>query len=117
MAQGASARGANVVGIDVDGDAIESSFAALAADGRPALGLVADVTDAGQVRTAVDTAVDTYGTVDVMINNAGVMPLAFLSDHARALPAWDRCIDINLKGVLHGVSAVYDHMVRQGSGH
>src|SRR3546814_5128496 len=45
------------------------------------------------------------------------MPLAFLADHDQAADAWDRCIDINLKGVLHGTYAVYDHMVRQGSGH
>jgi NADP-dependent 3-hydroxy acid dehydrogenase YdfG len=55
--------------------------------------------------------------VDVLVNNAGVMPLAFLSDHARAAEAWDRCVDINLKGVLHGIYAVYDHMTAQGSGH
>ena len=51
------------------------------------------------------------------MNNAGVMPLAFLADHDRAADAWDRCIDINLKGVLHGIYAVYDHMIRQGGGH
>jgi NADP-dependent 3-hydroxy acid dehydrogenase YdfG len=45
------------------------------------------------------------------------MPLAFIADHHSAADAWDRCIDINLKGVVHGVSAVYDHMVGQGGGH
>ena len=45
------------------------------------------------------TAVDRCGRVDVMVNNAGVMPLAFFADHAAAADAWDRCIDINIKGV------------------
>ena len=66
---------------------------------------------------AVDAVVAEHGRVDVMVNNAGVMPLAFLADHARAADAWDRCIDINIKGVLHGIYAVHDHMVRQGGGH
>ena len=52
-----------------------------------------------------------------MVNNAGVMPLAFYADHAQALPAWERCIDINVKGVLYGIVAVHDQMIRQGSGH
>jgi NAD(P)-dependent dehydrogenase (short-subunit alcohol dehydrogenase family) len=52
-----------------------------------------------------------------MVNNAGVMPLAFYADHAVAADAWDRCIDVNLKGVLHGIIAVHDAMIRQGRGH
>jgi NADP-dependent 3-hydroxy acid dehydrogenase YdfG len=60
---------------------------------------------------------DEYGQVDVLINNAGVMPLAFFSDHQQASDAWDRCIDINFKGVLNGITAVYDHMVANGRGH
>jgi NADP-dependent 3-hydroxy acid dehydrogenase YdfG len=110
-------RGATVVGLDVDGDAIDRTFAELAADGRAALGMQADVTDAAQVEQAVDTAVERFGTVDVLVNNAGVMPNAFIADHDRALAAWDRCIDINFKGVVHGICAVYDHMMRQGAGH
>jgi NADP-dependent 3-hydroxy acid dehydrogenase YdfG len=109
--------GANVVGLDVDGEAVARAFTELATDGRAAVGMRADVTDAAQVQQAVDAAVDRFGRVDVLVNNAGVMPNAFFADHDRALPAWDRCIDINLKGVLHGVCAVYDHMIRQGQGH
>lgn len=78
---------------------------------------VVDVTDRVAMHAAVDAVVAEHGRVDILVNNAGVMPLAFLADHERAADAWDRCIDINLKGVLHGVTAVYDHMLRQGSGH
>ena len=56
-------------------------------------------------------------SVDVLVNNAGVMPLAFFSDHALAADAWDRAIDINFKGVLNGICAVYDQMIGQGRGH
>jgi NADP-dependent 3-hydroxy acid dehydrogenase YdfG len=52
-----------------------------------------------------------------MLNNAGVMPLAFFSDHGVAAEACDRCIDINIKGVLHGICAVHDQMISQGQGH
>jgi len=117
VAEMALERGANVMGLDIDGEAIDTTVRALAGGDRPALGVQVDVTDAAQVRDAVNAAVDAFGRVDVMVNNAGVMPNAFLADHARALPAWDRCIDINLKGVLHGVCAVYDHMMSQGRGH
>ena len=95
-------RGATTVGFDVH-DAEKCS--------------VVDVTDRAAVQAAVDDVVAEHGRVDVLVNNAGVMPLAFLADHGKAADAWDRCIDINLKGVLHGIYAVYDHMIRQGSGH
>ena len=52
-----------------------------------------------------------------MVNNAGTMPLAFIADHEQAAPAWDRCIDINIKGVLHGMIAAHDLMIEQGRGH
>jgi len=45
------------------------------------------------------------------------MPLAFFSDHKEALPKWHQCIDINIKGVLNGMVAVYDQMQVQGRGH
>ncbi len=69
------------------------------------------------MQALVQRAVDTYGGVDVFINNAGIMPLAFYADHADAASAWDRCIDINIKGVLNGIMAVYDQMISQGRGH
>lgn len=78
---------------------------------------IVDVRDRVTFKEAVDQVVLTHGRVDVLVNNAGVMPLAFFSDHDRAADAWNQCIDVNLKGVLHGIEAVYDHMVSQGGGH
>lgn len=79
--------------------------------------IVTDVSDREQVNSMVKFAVEQFGRVDVLVNNAGIMPLAFFSDHDKAWKAWDKCIDINLKGVVYGISAVYDHMIEQGQGH
>ena len=75
-----------------------------------------DVSEREQVQAFVDHAVATFGRIDVMINNAGVMPLAFFADHAQAWRQWHRAIDINIKGVVNGISAVYDQMIKQGQG-
>lgn len=76
-----------------------------------------DVTDYQSVKALADYAVETFGAIDVMINNAGTMPLAYFADHEKAIDAWNKCIDINIKGVVNGISAVYDQMIKQGRGH
>ena len=77
---------------------------------------VADSINAAGGKALVAAALDAFGRVDVMINNAGIMPLAFFSDHEAAYPAWERCIDINIKGVLNGMVAAYDQMIAAGRG-
>lgn len=74
-----------------------------------------DVTDPAQVQTLVDTAVEQYGRLDVMLNNAGVMPHSPLE--RRKIDDWNRTIDINIKGVLYGIAAALPHMQRQNAGH
>jgi NADP-dependent 3-hydroxy acid dehydrogenase YdfG len=74
-----------------------------------------DVTDADDVQRFVADAVDTYGRVDVMINNAGVMPLSALAEDK--VDEWNRMIDVNIRGVLHGISAALPVMRAQGGGH
>src|SRR3990167_3590209 len=76
-----------------------------------------DVTDLAAMKALVQHAVDRHGVIDVMINNAGIMPLAFFADHEAAVPAWSKCIDINIKGVMNGIVAAYDPMMAQGRGH
>ncbi|MCX5382820.1 SDR family oxidoreductase [Streptomyces sp. NBC_00083] len=74
-----------------------------------------DVTDAGDVRAFVDAARERYGRLDVLVNNAGVMPLAPLA--ALRTDEWDRMIDVNVRGVLHGIAAALPAMRAQGGGH
>ncbi|MFK0256403.1 SDR family oxidoreductase [Streptomyces sp. NPDC090445] len=74
-----------------------------------------DVTDAADVRAFVAAARERYGRVDVVVNNAGVMPLSPLE--ALQTEEWDRMIDVNVRGVLHGIAAALPAMRAQGGGH
>lgn len=112
-----AAGGAKVVGVDVNVDGLNEVFDGIRAAGFEGVHQVADVTDMAQVQAAAQHAVDTYGRIDVIVNNAGVMPLAFFADHERAWEKWHKAIDINIKGVVNGISAVYDTMINQGRGH
>jgi NADP-dependent 3-hydroxy acid dehydrogenase YdfG len=111
-----AAGGAKVVGVDVTVEALNEVFEGIRAAGYEGTAHVADVTDMGQVQGAGQHAVNSYGRIDVIVNNAGVMPLAFFADHERAWEKWHKAIDINIKGVVNGISAVYDTMIKQGRG-
>lgn len=111
-----AAGGAKVVGVDVNPEPLNEVFDGIRAAGFEGSAQVADVTDIGQVKAAAQHAVATYGAIDVIVNNAGVMPLAFFADHERAWEKWHKAIDINIKGVVNGISAVYDTMIKQGRG-
>jgi NADP-dependent 3-hydroxy acid dehydrogenase YdfG len=114
--QGA-ALGARLVCADVNAAELDVTVETIIAADGAATGLVTDVTDLAQMQALAQHALDTYGRIDVWINNAGTMPLAFHADYAQAMPAWNRCIDINFKGVMHGICAVHDIMINQGQGH
>jgi NADP-dependent 3-hydroxy acid dehydrogenase YdfG len=111
-----AAGGAKVVGVDVSVDGLNEVFEGIRGAGFEGTAHVADVTDMAQVQAAGQHALDTYGRIDVIVNNAGVMPLAFFADHERAWEKWHKAIDINIKGVVNGISAVYDTMIAQGRG-
>jgi NADP-dependent 3-hydroxy acid dehydrogenase YdfG len=73
-----------------------------------------DVTSADDVAAFARFALDAFGRIDVLINNAGVMPLSPLN--ALKLDEWNRMIDVNIRGVLHGIAAVLPTMEAQGRG-
>jgi NADP-dependent 3-hydroxy acid dehydrogenase YdfG len=73
-----------------------------------------DVTDLSSMRRFADAALDRHGRIDVIINNAGVMPLSPLD--ALKVDEWNRMIDVNVRGVLHGIAATLPVMQRQRSG-
>jgi len=117
VSEKAAAMGASIVASDVNQEALDAVVAGIKADGGAAVAVAADVTDRAQMQVLAEDAVAEFGAIDVMLNNAGIMPLAFYADHKNAADAWDKCIDINFKGVLNGITAVYDQMISQGRGH
>jgi NADP-dependent 3-hydroxy acid dehydrogenase YdfG len=84
-------------------------------NGGDALPVTTDVTEREQVQALVDAAVDEFGRIDVMLNNAGIMPASRL-DHLK-VDEWDQMIDVNIKGVLYGIAAALPYMREQQSGH
>jgi NADP-dependent 3-hydroxy acid dehydrogenase YdfG len=109
-----AAEGANVVLGARRVERIQSLAEELTGRGGKALAVATDVTDREQVKALVDAAVQAFGRIDVIINNAGLMPQAPLE--RLKVDEWDRMIDVNIKGVLYGIAAALPHMRRQKSG-
>ena len=84
-------------------------------DGGTAKYQVTDVTDRTQVEALAQSTKQAYDRLDVLVNNAGLMPLSPLA--ANKVDEWEQMVDVNIKGVLYGVSAVMPTMLEQGSGH
>lgn len=95
---------------------LKETVAEIKAAGGEASYIITDVAKKDDVFAMAKFAVDTYGRIDVLVNNAGTMPLAFFSEHEQALDKWEQCIDISIKGTIFGISAVYDQMIKQGQG-
>jgi NADP-dependent 3-hydroxy acid dehydrogenase YdfG len=74
-----------------------------------------DVTDRADVATFADAARQAWGRVDVIVNNAGIMPLSLMA--SMKTDEWDQMVDVNIKGVLNGIAAVLPEMTARGSGH
>jgi NAD(P)-dependent dehydrogenase (short-subunit alcohol dehydrogenase family) len=105
-------RGSHVVIADLDGTAAQRTADEL---GPNASAATVDVADAAAVTALVDRTVAEHGRLDVMVNNAGLAVgglLEELEEHH-----WAKAIDVNLRGVVNGVSAAYPHLRAQGSGH
>lgn len=96
-------------------DRIEKVVSEIKANGGEALALATDVTNKSDVNNLIDTAINTFGCIDVLINNAGVMPLSMLENVK--VDEWDQMIDVNIKGVLYGIAAVLPHMIEHKAGH
>jgi NADP-dependent 3-hydroxy acid dehydrogenase YdfG len=109
--------GAMVARCDINETELKNSKEDFTQYSKNLLDFKADVTILTQMQELMVKTINKFGRIDVLINNAGTMPLAFYSDHIKATKPWDNCIDINIKGVLNGIISAYDQMILQGNGH
>jgi NADP-dependent 3-hydroxy acid dehydrogenase YdfG len=107
-------RGAKVVVGARRTERLEKLVAGIKTKGGEARFKAVDVTKRADVQTFADFAKAEFGRVDVIVNNAGIMPLSLMTD--LKVDDWDRMIDVNIKGVLNGVAAVLPDMKARGSG-
>jgi NAD(P)-dependent dehydrogenase (short-subunit alcohol dehydrogenase family) len=107
--------GAQVVVSDVDEAGGQETVRLIEQQGSEAIFVKTDVSDPDAVEALVDKAVDTYGKLDVMVNNAGIGgEAALLADYS--LESWDRVISINLSGVFYGMKYAIPAMLKSGGG-
>ena len=110
-----AARGAAVVLGARRTDRLDALADQIRADGGRAGTVTVDVTRAGDLQRLVETAVHEHGRLDVLIGNAGMGPISPMTARRRA--DWDAMIDVNLRGVLHGIDAALPVFEKQGRGH
>jgi NAD(P)-dependent dehydrogenase (short-subunit alcohol dehydrogenase family) len=114
IARALVAAGADVVCTDIDDEAAGHTAGEAAGPGA-ARSARLDVTDAASVQATVDDAVSRAGRLDLMFNNAGIVWGG--DTELLSLDQWNAIIDVNIRGVVHGVAAAYPVMIRQGHGH
>ena len=96
-------------------DRIDAVAEEISAAGGKAIGFAVDVTKRAEVEAFIKGAVDNFGRVDVIVNDAGIMLIAPIQ--ALKVEEWERQIDVNIKGILYGVAAALPQMQKQKSGH
>lgn len=106
--------GASIVVADVNESAMNATVQGLTAAGHNAVGIKTDVSKREQVQALMNTVIDKFGRIDILINNAGVTrhrPFLEMND-----ADWDLVLAVDLKGVFYGVQAAAPHMIRQRDG-
>ncbi|MEM6551828.1 MAG: SDR family oxidoreductase [Planctomycetota bacterium] len=107
--------GAKIVAVARRKSRLDELVKAIASSGGQAIAVEADVTSTEDMERAAKAAVDTYGRLDVWINNAGVMPLSMVE--MNRIDDWHWMVEVNIKGVLNGIAAAQGQMRSQGNGH
>ncbi len=116
LSQELARRGASVVLADVQAEAAEATAVGIpCVSGQRASACSLDVTDFESVRRLVESVAEQHGRLDFIFNNAGIAAVGELRD--QTIEAWNKIINVNLRGVVHGVQAAYPVMLRQGFGH
>lgn len=114
-ARAVGARGACVVLAARRVERLKELASEIERSGGRAVPVACDVSDRAQVSRVIDTALGKFGRIDVLINNAGVMPLAPMADCR--IDEWDELIDVNIRSVLYGIGLALPIMLKQKSGH
>ena len=115
IAQCFAEKKATLVIADINVQAAEEAAEQLVQQGaEAAMGVECDVTDRDAVQAMVDRTVETYGRIDVLVNNAGICP--FVDAMELTPEIWQRTLDVNLTGAFHCTQAVARHMIAQGDG-
>jgi NADP-dependent 3-hydroxy acid dehydrogenase YdfG len=110
-----SQKGAKVVLAARREERLQAIVQEIKQEGGEAAYVKADVVSSGDMQKLAEFALQQYGRIDVLVNNAGVMPVSRLNELRVA--EWDQMIDVNVKGVLHGIAAVLPVMREQQGGH
>jgi NADP-dependent 3-hydroxy acid dehydrogenase YdfG len=108
-------RGAKLVLGARRADRLNAVAARLSASGGDVVAKVTDVSRRSDLAELVSLANDTYGRLDVLVSNAGIMPVSLFDEHC--VDDWEAMVDVNLKGVLFGIAAALPVFRRQGFGH
>jgi NADP-dependent 3-hydroxy acid dehydrogenase YdfG len=115
VARTLAAKGAKVAIAARREDKLDAVRTEIAAQGGDIRAYVMDVTDKHQVKAVVDAVIQDFGRLDVIINNAGIMPIRPMSEVNT--DEWDAMIDVNIKGTLYGIAAALPMFLAQQSGH
>ncbi|MCU1765991.1 NAD(P)-dependent dehydrogenase (short-subunit alcohol dehydrogenase family) [Pseudomonas protegens] len=114
LAEEAARRGMRLVLADLDAPGLARVCDALRANATEVVSRVTDVGQLAQVEALRDCAVESFGGVDLLFNNAGVMQTGYSWEISQA--QWQRMLDINLNGVIHGIRSFLPLLLRQGRG-
>jgi NAD(P)-dependent dehydrogenase (short-subunit alcohol dehydrogenase family) len=114
LAKSFAGEGAKVVLADIEAEALEKAAAALRADGADVLGVQCDVSDPESVKAAGARAIDAFGKIHVLCNNAGVAPSGEMD--ATTPEDWKWCLGVNLMGVVHGAQFLVPKIKEHGEG-
>ena len=115
LAEALAGAGARVLATDIDEARLQEVVAPLREQGRTVTARKLDVTDAEAFESTIHGMVDEWGRIDYIFNNAGIAIAGEVRD--TGLEHWNRVLDVNLDGVVHGSLFAYKQMVKQGSGH